>query len=393
MIGGQFAPYPEKPAHFMKTALYRLQQQRWEQHDNSQPVEDHSATLVLCFASTQILNTPGTYQHIKAKFPSAHIAMCSTAGEIYQDDVLDDSLVAAAIHFEKTPIYSCTVNITDYANTYTAAIALARKMPQEGLKYILVLSDGSRVNGSELVKGLATRVDKQVLITGGLAGDGANFQTTLVGLNEPPKEGEIAAIGFYGPHITITHGSQGGWDIFGLEKRVTNASGNILVELENQNSLDLYKKYLGPDSEKLPGSALLFPLSVIIPGTDKPVVRTILSINEEDKSMTFAGDIPVGSRVRFMKANFERLTHAAAVAAKFTAENNRPDFSLLISCVGRKLVLGDKTNEEVKAVSRTFNHKTVLAGFYSYGEISPFNNGGRCQLHNQTMTITSFYEN
>lgn len=394
MIGGHFASIREKPGIFMKTALYRLQQQHWEQHNNSQPVDDGSASLVLCFASRAILDTPGTYQRIKTKFPSAHIAMCSTAGEIYQDEVPEDSLVVAAIQFEKTAIHSSAVNITGYPNTYTAAIALAKKMPKENLKYLLVLSDGSRVNGSELVKGLTTQVDKQVLITGGLAGDGAQFQTTLVGLNEQPGEGCIAAIGFYGPHITVTHGSQGGWDIFGLEKRVTNASGNILVELENQNALDLYKKYLGPESEKLPGSALLFPLSVIIPGTDKPVVRTILSVNEEDKSMTFAGDIPVGSRVRFMKANFERLTHAAAVAAKITAaENNSPDFSLLISCVGRKLVLGDKTNEEVKAVSKTFNHKTVLAGFYSYGEISPFNNGGKCQLHNQTMTITSFYEN
>jgi hypothetical protein len=123
-------------------------------------------------------------------------------------------------------------------------------------------------------------------------------------------------------------------------------------------------------------------------------VITIFSINEEEKTMRFAGDIPVGSRVRFMKANFERLTMAASEAAEITTrEATFPDFSLLISCVGRKLVLGDKTAEEVKAVSQIFNNKTVLAGFYSYGEISPFNEGGNCQLHNQTRTITSFYEN
>jgi len=65
----------------------------------------------------------------------------------------------------------------------------------------------------------------------------------------------------------------------------------------------------------------------------------------------------------------------------------------LISCVGRKLILGSRTDEEVKEVSKTFADKTILAGFYSYGEICPFNQGGSCQLHNQTMTITSFYEN
>ena len=127
----------------------------------------------------------------------------------------------------------------------------------------------------------------------------------------------------------------------------------------------------------------------------KPIVRTILSVNEEDKSMTFAGDVPVGSKVRFMKANFKKLTEAASEAASQTKlnMNDQPDFTLLISCVGRKLILGEQIDEEVKVVSKSFNEETMLAGFYSYGEISPFNEGGDCQLHNQTMTITSFYEN
>jgi hypothetical protein len=35
---------------------------------------------------------------------------------------------------------------------------------------------------------------------------------------------------------------------------------------------------------------------------------------------------------------------------------------------------------------------TAIAGFYSYGELSPFNPGSNCELHNQTMTITTFTE-
>lgn len=258
----------------------------------------------------------------------------------------------------------------------------------------MIFSDGSMVNGSELVKGLSTQIDKNILVTGGLAGDGTDFKSTLLGLNEQPKEGEIIAIGFYGKNLIVTNGSQGGWDIFGLEKRVTNSSGNVLYELEGQNALELYKKYLGSESKNLPGAALLYPLSVIIPGATKPIVRTILSINEEDKTMTFAGDVPVGSEVRFMKANFKNIKEAASGAAIQTTINrhDKPVFSLLISCVGRKLILGSQTSEEVAAVSSSFNDETLLAGFYSYGEISPFNDGGSCQLHNQTMTITSFYE-
>jgi hypothetical protein len=110
--------------------------------------------------------------------------------------------------------------------------------------------------------------------------------------------------------------------------------------------------------------------------------------------MTFAGDVPVGSKVRLMKANFDNLTDAASRAASNTisGHNVKPDFSLLVSCVGRKLVLGPRIEEEVEAVCETIGKNIPVAGFYSYGEISPFNEGGSCQLHNQTMTITSFYE-
>ncbi|MFT3702179.1 MAG: FIST C-terminal domain-containing protein [Agriterribacter sp.] len=179
------------------------------------------------------------------------------------------------------------------------------------------------------------------------------------------------------------------------QREVTRSSGNKLFEIDAKNALELYMRYLGPaDAEKLPGSALLFPLSVITPGSPMPVIRTILSIDKEENSMTFAGDIPERSKVRFMRANFDKLNAAAAKAAQQTLEgkNTKPDFSLLVSCVGRKLILGDRIDEEVEAVIETLGDKTPVAGFYSYGEISPFNEGGNCRLHNQTMTITSFYE-
>lgn len=378
----------------MKAAIYQLNDQHWEKHPQSSLIQDASANLVMCFGDKAILQQPAAYNRVKEKFPDACITLCSTSGEIYQDAVQDNTLVAAALSFENTRVHCCSLNIKDQPDTFRAAISLAKQLPKEDLAYVMVFSDGNLVNGSELVKGLSSQISSQVPVTGGLAGDAANFQSTLVGLNNHAREGEIVLVGLYGQHISVRHGSKGGWDVFGLEKTITNSSANILVELENQNALDIYKKYLGPETANLPGSALLFPLSVMIPGSDKPVVRTILSVNEEDKTMTFAGDVPVGSRVRFMKANFERITHAAEQAAGFTDTADAPPvFSLLISCVGRKLVLGARTDEEVKAVSRKLGKQSLQAGFYSYGEISPFNEGGNCQLHNQTMTITSFYEN
>ena len=107
--------------------------------------------------------------------------------------------------------------------------------------------------------------------------------------------------------------------------------------------------------------------------------------------MTFAGDIPQGATARLMKANFDRLIEGAQGAAE-KSTSIIPDLAILISCVGRKLVLKDRTEEELESVRRIFGNKTVLTGFYSYGEISPFTPNSKCELHNQTMTITTLSE-
>lgn len=376
----------------MKTTLFQLSGDNLIAQAGQQT--DKAPQLIMCFAAKDKLANPGIYAILNKKFPGAQIVMCSTAGEIFHESVQDNTLIAAAMQFDNTNIQTAAINIADYPNSYDAAWSLVKKLPLEGIVNILIFSDGSIVNGSELVKGLNDAAGNKVLITGGLAGDGANFNSTLVGLNEQPSQGNIVAVGFYGDKIAVTHGSQGGWDTFGPEREVTRSSGNKLFEIDNKNALELYIRYLGPDADQLPGSALLFPLSVTIPGSPQPVVRTILSIDKELQSMTFAGDIPEGSKVRFMKANFDKLTAAASKAALQTTlgKKGKPEFSLLVSCVGRKLILGGRIDEEVEAVIESLGDATPVAGFYSYGEISPFNDGGDCRLHNQTMTITSFYE-
>ncbi len=378
----------------MKTSISSFSNNEWTTHELSGLENQAAANLVLCFGEKKLLEEQHIYKKIKEKFPVAEIVFASTSGEIFHDAVQDHSLVTAAIQFEHTIIRSASVKIQEYKNSYDAAKELVKKLPTEELVYVLVISDGSMVNGSELVKGLNDGTGSEILVTGGLSGDAADFKSTLTGLNAEPSEGNVIAIGFYGKRIHVTHGTQGGWDMFGPERDVTRSESNVLFEIDGKSALELYKKYLGPDADHLPGSALLFPLSVIIPGSSEPVVRTILSIDEETQSMTFAGDIPLHSKVRFMKANFDKLTAAASSAAQhsFTNSDQKPQFSLLISCVGRKLILGPRIEEEVEAINELFGNHTLLAGFYSYGEISPFNEGVDCQLHNQTMTITSFYE-
>lgn len=358
-------------------------------------IEEFDADLVLGFGARQILEDKEIYAKVRGKFPTAQIALCSSAGEIFNTKVLDNSLTLAALQFNSTTIVSHSINIKDFASSFSAGTALISKFDQKDLAYVLVLSDGALVNGSDLVRGINETTKKKIVVTGGLAGDNADFHHTLTGLNSVPEQGVIIGIGFYGDKIRIGNGSRGGWEKFGLDKTVTKSEANVLYEIGHTNALELYKKYLGPeDAAKLPASALLFPLFVTLPGTDEQVVRTILSIDNEKGSMTFAGDIPQGTNVSFMKANFDKVITAASEAATDTLETaGEPDFALLISCVGRKLILQTRVEEEVEAIDDIFNHKTLLSGFYSYGEISPLMNGGACQLHNQTMTITTFTEN
>lgn len=378
----------------MKVTLCSCSTERMVSHPKSDDLQPTEAQLVWCFGAKAVIVARDAYHMLRSKYPSAEIIIVSTAGEIYDTEVYDQTLTITAMRFDRTPIRSQAVRIEDFDSSYAAGQALLQKFDQNELAYVLVFSDGSKVNGSELVRGMNEATKQNLLITGGLAGDGPDFKTTLVGLNNTPEEGLVVAVGFYGSHISINHGTRGGWEMFGPERIVTKSKDNILYEINHKKALDLYKVYLGPDADGLPGSALLFPLSVKLKEEDEPVVRTILSIDDESGSMTFAGDIPQGAQVRFMRANFDRLSSAASQAALdiHQLSGQSPKLALLISCVGRKLILQGRTEEEVEAIDDVFKQQTILTGFYSYGEISPFISGHGCQLHNQTMTITTFDE-
>ncbi|GIQ61055.1 hypothetical protein Flavo103_41910 [Flavobacterium collinsii] len=378
----------------MKIATILFENNSFVRELNNDSLDFADLDLVLGFGSREFLSDEKVFDQLKNKFPASQLILCSSAGEIYENEVLDNTISLTGIKFSSTIIRTFEVDITAFESSFQAGSFLIRKFDQENLKLVLIFSDGGKVNGSELVNGMNAVKNANVLIVGGLAGDGSRFEKTIVGLNKIPAQDKIIAIGFYGEKLLVSHGSLGGWESFGLERIVTKSENNVLYEIDGKNVLDLYKTYLGKYAEELPGSALLFPLSIKVVGVEEPIVRTILSIDEANQTMTFAGDVPKGGKVRFMKANFDRLIDAASGAATSCLElkSFNPKLALLISCVGRKLILGSRIDEEVEAVSDIFGDKTTLCGFYSYGEISPLKPFGECILHNQTMTITCINE-
>jgi hypothetical protein len=355
--------------------------------------------LVLVFGGNAPLKDHARFDEIRAWYPKSHIISASTAGEIIGTEVSDDTLVLTAVKFDKTTLHFSQASIASAEESEEVGKQLTQALPKEGLVHAMIFSDGLSVNGTALVKGLLANLPDHVSVTGGLVGDGSRFKETLVGLDAMAAQKQLVCVGFYGPNIKVGYGSLGGWDPFGVTRTITKADGNVLYELDGKPALAIYKEYLGDLAKELPASGLLFPLSLTLKtdaGEDVEVVRTILGVDEVAQSMTFAGDMPTGVPARLMKANFDRLVDGASGAAAASIESlgeGKAELAILVSCIGRKLVLKDRIEEEVEAVREKIGRQAAVVGFYSYGEISPTAPTERqCQLHNQTMTITTFRE-
>jgi hypothetical protein len=376
----------------METAVFNYQQDRgWS--IPTFPQLDSENTLVLAFGSRDGLADGAFLENLSKAYPTAHFLGCSTAGEVCGTSIMDGSMTVAVSLFNSTRLRSSIAQIQSSKESFAVGNRLAHELFAPDLRGIFVLSDGMRVNGSELVSGLNQALPPGTVVTGGLAGDGDRFQKTWVLCQRQRAEGYVSAIGFYGDRIKIGHGSKGGWDVFGIEREVTRSEGNVLFEIDGRSALSLYKDYLGELAAGLPANALLFPLSLRRSKNDNAgLVRTILSIDEKTQSMTFAGDIPLGSHVRFMRANFDRLVDGAMEAGQLAGKSSSEEcLAIAISCVGRRLVLRERAEEEIEAVRDSLPASAHLIGFYSYGELSPFA-GGPCELHNQTMTLTTLSE-
>ncbi|MFM7731047.1 MAG: FIST signal transduction protein [Flavobacteriales bacterium] len=350
------------------------------------------ANWVMAFAGVDRANADFLYPFLKARYPNADILIASSAGEIIGRQVFDDTITVTAAAFEHTKLKAVDIDVLQYGDPRACGKAIADQLRGDGLKHVFVISDGISVNGDRLVDALNDELTASILITGGLAGDAGRFTQTFVGLNGEAKTNRIVAVGFYGDQLKVSFGTEGGWDLFGPIRKVTRAEDNVLYELDQQNALEIYKKYLGDRASELPGSALLFPLCILDEKGNAQLVRTILSIDEAAGAMRFAGNIPEGATVQFMMANFDRVVDGAMLAAEHAALDKNPELVVMISCVGRKIILGPRVEEEVEAVCDYFGKAPAYHGFYSNGEIAPAPFKVGCSLHNQTMTITTYRE-
>ena len=372
----------------MRTAILKWDGTGWGLASGAEP--EAAADLVLWFAAPALARDPQLYTALAGRFPRAVIAGCSTGGEIIGTEAVDQTAVAAVVRFDKAKVCGVRAAVLPGRSIAELGADLAEALIAPDLRGVYVLSDGIHVNGTALVDGLTGALPPDVVVTGGLAGDGADFGETRVGLNAQLGPRAVVAVGFYGEGLQMGWGSAGGWEAFGPVREITRSEDNILLELDGKPALELYKQYLGEAAAQLPGSALLFPLVIRPkPGSSYDVVRTIVGVDEARQALIFAGDVPLGWSAQLMRGSPDNLADGAEAAARQAGQDgvDKDSLALLVSCIGRKLMMGQRVSDEVESIGAVLNEAATI-GFYSYGEICPHGFTGACTLHNQTMTIT-----
>ncbi len=351
---------------------------------------------VLVFAAPDWFKDPRFFPWLRAAFPDAQLAGCSTAGEIASNGVLTGGCVITAVQFEHCKVSVFADTVADIDDSAAAGARLATKMQAADPGAVLLFAPGVNINGTALVDGLAAGLTPGVRILGGLAGDDAAFHETFT-----LTDGGIAARAVVGValprELTVGNGSFGGWKPFGPDRKVTRCEGSILYELDGEPALSVYKRYLGDHAKDLPASGLLFPFEMRDEAhREEGLIRTILGVDEKAGSLALAGNINPEGYLRLMRASTDALVDGAQTSAEASFsglnESASPAMAVLVSCVGRKIVMGGRVEEEVEAVGAVLGSSATLAGFYSYGEIGPTPASQQCRLHNQTMTISYFRE-
>ncbi|WP_428262116.1 FIST N-terminal domain-containing protein [Haliangium sp.] len=381
----------------LETFTYDLATRSWSVP--ALPNLDGVDTMVLAFGSPEMVAHPNVFQLLRDAYPRSSLIGCSSAGIIAGAEVRDRALSVVVAKLQRTRLRSAATLAREVDGSHAAGAALARKLEARGLRAVLVLAEGLRVDGEALVAGLRGVLGEEVVVAGGLAGDDLRFERTWVCSGNRLQSGLIAALGFYGADLVVGCGSESGWERFGPERTVTRADGATLHELDDLPAADVYRRYLGPRLSGLPAAGSLFPLAVWPPEQhDEVTIRPLLAAGD-DGALLFAGGVPVGHRVQLMRTDADRLLRSAtdaALTASRRAGVARTTGSvpgrtagllgIAVSAVGRRMALGERADEELKAVRRGLPPGVQTAGFYGYGEIAPGRNG-RSALARQSMTM------
>lgn len=354
-----------------------------KQRFNNHPPEK---TLIQVF-SGQIKKTEieQLLHDLKDVFQRIPIIGTTTAGEILDGRVIENTVVVNISFFESTTI--CTTSVDRYHDLWSAGKKLARDLAPTAPKALILfgcsIKDGLKIDASPMLTALYEELP-QTVIAGGQAGDNGNGEISYVFTeNGIIAHGAVAA-SLSGKYLSVNNSYNLSWVPIGKKLTITKASGQRVYSIDNRSPLDLYRHYLGSEVvEGLPLAAAEFPF--IIEREGIPIAVHALGVND-DGSFNYIHSFHSGEQVQFGFCHSGLL----AEAANQTLNDLRIhpiEAAFIYSCVSRKWILGQDIKVEITPIS----HLAPTTGFFAYGEYFTHPTG-ECLLFSQTMTVLSLAE-
>jgi len=314
----------------------------------------------------------------------------TTDGEIIEGRRLKNNTILSFSIFKNTELTTSFVNLSDIKEknkfncSFEAGVELAKQLqPTDKTKGVIIFGDGLTLNGEEFLNGFGS-VNNSVLISGGLAGDNANFINTYTFTEQAVLENGVVAVKFDSDILEINNLYLFGWNGIGKDFEITKSKKNVIFEIDNKPILEIYEKYMGEYVlHKLPKIGVEIPF--IIERDNMKIARAVIGKNKN--KLIFAGNINKGEKVQFGIANISEYKKEAQKMLECL--NKYPVETIFIySCMARKNSMKIETERELKRVSEYSN----TSGFFTYGEFfSEKQTDGKFKYHLFNETFTAMF--
>jgi PAS domain S-box-containing protein len=316
---------------------------------------------------------------IKSAFAQAVIVGASTAGEILNGKMVDESIVLSFCVFDSVSLVSCSFQGDD---AYLLGQQVAETILRDDTKAIIMFADGLRCNGEALLRGFSGIADKGIIIAGGLAGDNNVFKKTFIIHNHEILQNAVVAVSLSSKSLLVHNSYNLSWKAIGIPMRITKAVGNSIHEIDNKPIKKIYRDYLGDDIvQNLPDSAIEFPL--IFNYKSVQIARSVIAVDGEN--IIYAGEIPVGTQVRFGVASASVFENGRKIL--YDSNAKLPIEAIFTySCTARKSFLAKELEYELLPLETI----APTSGFFTYGEF--YSGENNYELLNITTTVLGLSE-
>ena len=311
--------------------------------------------------------------------PNAICLGTTTDGEIQDHSISTKETVISISVFEKTSIKSTKVTSE---NSFDNGVNLCKNLIEEDTKLIIVFSDGTTTNGEEFLKGIES-VNKDVIIAGGMAGDNSDFIQTFISEGSTLLEKGAVGVSLNSKELNIHNSYSFNWSPIGVEHEIDRVEANRVYSIDSITPVDFYAKYLGQDvARALPATGIEFPL--IIEKNGIKIARAVIA-KHDDGSLSFAGNLNEGDRVRLGFGNAEMIINQPTSALEKFCDKSIETF-FLYSCMARRRYMPGFIQVEIEP----FASIAPTSGFFTYAEF--YHHNSHNQLLNQTLTAVALSE-